>query len=91
MGGRVTGIADVLASFQRVHDQVHRAAADALQEAAASGGATSLKYPIPDGRPAVGLMALRDGWLASVRPVFYHASPLGGPQGVWRLDRLTLA
>ena len=67
------------------------AAADALQEAVASGGATPLKYPLPDGRPAVGLMALRDGWLASVRPVFYHASPLGGPQGVWRLDRLTLA
>lgn len=32
MGGRVTGIADVLASFQRVHDQVHRAAADALHD-----------------------------------------------------------
>jgi hypothetical protein len=67
------------------------AEADALQAAIESGGATPLKYPLPDGRPAVGLMTLRDGWLASIRPVFYHASPLGGPQGVWRLDRLTLS
>lgn len=66
------------------------ATADALDAAAASGGALPLKYPLADGRPAVGLIDLTGDWLAIIRPVYYHASPLGGPQGVWRLDRLAL-
>jgi hypothetical protein len=66
------------------------AASDALEQAAVSGGALPLKYPLTDGRPAVGLLEMTGEWLATVRPVFYHASPLGGPQGVWRLDRLTM-
>jgi hypothetical protein len=66
------------------------AASGALEQAAASAGALPLKYPLADGRPAVGLLEMTGEWLASVRPVFYHASPLGGPQGVWRLDRLVM-
>jgi hypothetical protein len=66
------------------------AVSDALEQAAVSGGALPLKYPLADGRPAVGLLEMTGDWLATVRPVFYHASPLGGPQGVWRLDRLTM-
>lgn len=61
---------------------------DALSAAALSAGAIALKYPLADGRPAVGLIELKQDWLAQVNPVYYHASPLGGPQGVWRLDRL---
>lgn len=67
------------------------AVCDALEAARASAGALPLKYPLADGRPAVGLVELTGGWLASIRPVYYHATALGGPQGVWRLDRLTLA
>jgi hypothetical protein len=66
------------------------ASAGALEAAARAGDALPLKYPPLDGRSAVGLVEVRGDWLAAVRPVFYHASPLGGPQGVWRLDRLTL-
>ena len=66
------------------------AASGALEQAASSAGALPLKYPLADGRPAVGLMEMTGEWLATIRPVFYHASPLGGPQGVWRLDRLTM-
>lgn len=66
------------------------AVSGALEQAAASGGALPLKYPLADGRPAVGLLEMTGEWLATIRPVFYHASPLGGPQGVWRLDRLTM-
>ncbi len=66
------------------------ASVNALEAAEAAGGALPLKYPLPDGRPAVGLLTVTGDWLASIRPVFYHASPLGGPQGVWRLDRLEL-
>ena len=65
-------------------------AGGALEAASASDGALPLKYPLPDGRPAMGLLTVTGDWLAAVRPVFYHASPLGGPQGVWRLDRLEL-
>jgi hypothetical protein len=63
---------------------------DALEAASASDGALPLKYPLPDGRPAVGLLTVTGDWLSAIRPVFYHASPLGGPQGVWRLDKLEL-
>lgn len=66
------------------------ATSDALEQAAVSAGALPLKYPLADGRPAVGILDMTGEWLASIRPVFYHASPLGGPQGVWRLDRLTM-
>lgn len=62
----------------------------ALEAAAASAGAVPLKYPLSDGRPAVGLTEIAGDWLATIRPVYYHASPLGGPQGIWRLDQLTL-
>ena len=67
------------------------ASAEALEKAADAAAALPLKYPLPDGRSAVGLVEMRGDWLAVIRPVFYHASPLGGPQGVWRLDRLTLS
>jgi hypothetical protein len=62
----------------------------ALEAAMASGGALPLKYPLADGRPAVGLIEQANDWLVRIRPVYYHASPLGGPQGIWRLDRLEL-
>ena len=62
----------------------------ALEKAAESAGAVPMRYPLADGRPAVGLMEETSEWLMTIRPVFYHASPLGGPQGVWRLDRLQL-
>ena len=67
------------------------AISDALEAAPGSAGVISLKYPLADGRPAVGLIELTGDWLATIRPVFYHASPLGGPQGMWRLDQLTLS
>ena len=66
------------------------AASAALDGAASSSGVLPLKYPLADGRPAVGLMEEENDWLVAIKPVYYHASPLGGPQGVWRLDRLTL-
>lgn len=64
----------------------------AAQEAIrSSGGVTKMKYPLLDGRQAVGLLRLESRSCASVSPLYYHALPMGGSQGTWRLDRFNVA
>lgn len=65
---------------------------EAFAAARAADACLPLSYPLPDGRSAVGLATElgADGNCAQVRAVVYHALPLGGPQGAWRLDRLEL-
>ncbi len=63
----------------------------ALAEARAADGCTRLRYPLPDGRQAVGLVSLSGDNCAHVTPVAYHALPMGGTQGAWRLDSMELA
>lgn len=62
----------------------------ALREAAESDGSTALKYPLPSGRQAVGLVRMISDNCAQVRPVSYHAQPMGGSQGAWRLSKLEI-
>ena len=52
-------------------------------------GATAcvaMRYPVPGGRSAVGLVYLAADSLAVVKPMYYRAVATGGPQGTWRLD-----
>ncbi len=62
----------------------------ALAEAARSDGAVALKYPLPTGEQAVGLLKLIGDNAAMVTPVSYRALARGGSQGVWRLESLEL-
>lgn len=45
-----------------------------------------MKYAPPDPRPCVGLLTLEGAHMARVRPLYYRASPSGGPQGPWQID-----
>lgn len=56
----------------------------------AAGGATKLRYPLIDGRQAVGLIQVEAPNCATILPLYYHALPMGGSQGTWRLDRFAL-
>ena len=49
-------------------------------------GCVSMRYPLPGGRSAVGLIYLAADSLAVVQPMYYRAVATGGPQGTWRLD-----
>ncbi len=45
-----------------------------------------MRYAPPDARPCVGLLRLEGGSLARVSPLYYRASPSGGPQGPYQID-----
>ncbi len=62
----------------------------ALAEAVRSDGAVALKYPLPTGEQAVGLLKLVGENAAQVAPVAYRALAMGGGQGMWRLESLEL-
>lgn len=49
-----------------------------------------MKYALPDARPCVGLLRLEGENYGRVRPLYYSASPSGGPQGPYQLDALEL-
>lgn len=58
--------------------------------AARADGCARMKYPMPNGRQASALLYLENENLLTCRAVYYHALPMGGAQGVWRLDALEL-
>lgn len=62
--------------------------AEALKQAGEYDGCLPLRYPLPDGGDAVGLMRAEQGLLRIV-PARYHAAP-GGKQGGWLLDALQI-
>ena len=62
--------------------------ADVLARAAGYDGCTPLKYPLPDGTPAVGLIRLQGG-LLTVIPARCAAVP-GGTVGSWQLTGLEI-
>ena len=62
--------------------------ADVLARAAAFDGCVPLRYPLPDGESAIGLMRLRDHLLRIV-PARYSAAP-GGTHGPWQLTKLEI-
>ena len=47
-----------------------------------------MRYGLPDARPCVGLLSAENDHLAAVRPLFYRAEPVGGPQGPWQITAL---
>lgn len=59
---------------------------EALEQAAQFDGCASLRHPLPDGCPAVGLTRMEKGVL-HITPVRYVASP-GGAHGFWQLTKL---
>ena len=51
-------------------------------------GCAALKYPLADGRAAVGLLHAVTPNFARVVPLYYRAAPIGGAQGIWRIESL---
>ncbi len=49
-----------------------------------------MKYAVPDARPCVGLLKAENPRLARVRPLYYRAEPIAGPQGAWQITGLSL-
>lgn len=47
-----------------------------------------MKYAPPDPRPCVGLLKLEGARMARVSPLYFQATPTGGPQGPWQLERI---
>lgn len=47
-----------------------------------------MKYAPPDPRPCVALLRLQGDRLAHAAPLYYRASPSGGPQGPWQIEAL---
>lgn len=47
-----------------------------------------MKYTTPDSRPCVGLLKLEGGRLGRVSPLYFRASPSGGPQGPYQIEEL---
>jgi len=47
-----------------------------------------MKYGLPDARPCVGLLKAVNDHLATVRPLYYRAEPVGSRQGPWQIERL---
>lgn len=50
-----------------------------------------MKYAPPDARPCVGLLRLTGDRLARVSPLYFRASPSGGPQGPYQIDSFEFA
>lgn len=48
----------------------------------------NMRYAPPDPRPCVALMRLLSDRYARISPLYYHASPSGGPQGPWQIDEI---
>jgi len=61
---------------------------EALAAAAAYDGALPLKYPVPDGRPCIGLVKALNDAAIRVVPAEYRCAA-GGPYG-WQLESLTV-
>ena len=51
-------------------------------------GCTALKYPLADGRAAVGLLHSLAPNFAHVVPLYYRAAMTGGAQGPWQIESL---
>ena len=49
-----------------------------------------MKYALPDSRPCVALLKSVNGHLATVRPMYYRAQPVGGSQGPWQIEDISL-
>jgi len=49
-----------------------------------------MKYGMPDARPCVGLLKAVNDHLATVRPLYYRAEPVGGGQGPWQIEEIWL-
>ena len=49
-----------------------------------------MKYAPPQARPCVGLLTLEGENLAQVRPLYFRATPSGGPQGPYQIEELEL-
>lgn len=49
-----------------------------------------MKYGLPDARPCVGLLKAENAHLATVRPLYYRAEAVSGPQGAWQIDAVSL-
>ena len=49
-----------------------------------------MKYGVPDARPCVGLLKAENAHLATVRPLYYRAEPVGGRQGPWQITDISL-
>ena len=49
-----------------------------------------MKYALPDSRPCVGLLKAVNDHLAMVRPLYYRAEPVGGRQGPWQIESISL-
>ncbi len=49
-----------------------------------------MKYALPDSRPCVGLMKAVNDHLATVRPLYYRAEPVGGRQSSWQIEGISL-
>ena len=49
-----------------------------------------MKYALPGGRPCVGLLRAEGDHMARVRPLYYRAAKVGGCQGPWRIEWLSL-
>lgn len=47
-----------------------------------------MKYAPPDPRPCVGRLQLLGDRLARVYPLYFRATPSGGPQGAWQIEKL---
>ncbi|MDL2206604.1 hypothetical protein LJC33_06830 [Eubacteriales bacterium OttesenSCG-928-N13] len=60
----------------------------ALADAAQSDGCVPLKYALPGGQNAVGLVRLLTDNCAQVSAIAYQAQPMGGSQGMWRLSQM---
>ena len=49
-------------------------------------GCVSMRFALPDGRNAIGLVRLINQNYAKVTPMLYTTRAMGGAQGTWRLD-----
>lgn len=49
-----------------------------------------MKYALPDARPCVGLLRTENAHLAVVRPLYFRAEAVGGPQGPWQIQSVRL-
>lgn len=52
--------------------------------------ATRLKYALPEGRHAIGLLKRETDRCARVEPAYYKAVAMGGTQGPWAIEELAL-
>lgn len=49
-----------------------------------------MRYGAPDARPCVALLRAENAHLATARPLYYRAEPVGGRQGPWQITDIRL-